>query len=69
MARKIGFSPRYSPLATRYPCAVIRLADTVCAWGRPDFEQVFKHELSAQAEALPLQSGLRHSDRALTDDI
>lgn len=48
---------------------MISLQRTLGAFAAPDFEAVLKEELAAQAEALPLQSGLRHTDRALTDEI
>ena len=43
--------------------------ETVAAWGRADFGTRLKQELTAQAAALPLQAGLRHTDRALTDAV
>ncbi len=47
---------------------MIRLAQTLAAWGRPDFRQVFKAEAEAlDASELPFQAGLTQSSHALTD--
>jgi hypothetical protein len=48
---------------------VLVLPKTVAAWQSAQFVPVLKRELSAQAAALPLQAGLRHTDRALTDEV
>jgi hypothetical protein len=43
---------------------MIRLANSLTAWGRDDFFQVLRAEIEALPhEALPLQEGLHHSSR------
>lgn len=45
---------------------MIQLAQALCAWGTPDFEQVLAQELAQHAVQLPLQQGLSSSS-AVTD--
>ena len=40
---------------------MLRLNDSLHAWGTPEFETVLKQELVRQADLLPLQQGLSHS--------
>ena len=41
---------------------MIRLFDSLAAWGTPEFEATLKHEVAALDPALlPLQAGLAHS--------
>ena len=46
------------------------LPRTLAAWGRDDFEQVFKQEAAGlDPSHLPLQAGLTQGNHALDDDI
>ncbi len=46
------------------------LPRTLAAWGRDDFEQIFKQEAAALDPAhLPLQAGLTQGNHALTDEV
>lgn len=47
-----------------YWYGMIKLFNTLQAWGGPHFETVFKAEVSAlEMQLLPLQAGLTHSSR------
>jgi len=49
---------------------MIQLQDTRQAWGRPDFEAVFKQSIAALgSDALPLQQGLTAGSYAMDDSI
>ena len=41
---------------------MLRLPDSLCAWGAPGFENILKQELVQHTDALPLQQGLTHSN-------
>jgi len=49
---------------------MIQLQDALTAWGRPDFETVFKKSIAAlDGDALPLQRGLTAGSYALDSSI
>lgn len=45
------------------------LPKSLGAWGRPNFEQTFKAELSTLGNALPLQEGLTQGSYAVGDSV
>lgn len=50
--------------------AVIRLLNSVAAWGTPDFENVLKDEIqNIEPDLLPLQAGLSQSSYVSDSDI
>jgi hypothetical protein len=49
---------------------MIQLQDALTAWGRPDFEVVFKKSIAAlDSESLPLQQGISSGSYALDTSI
>lgn len=49
--------------------APMLLPQSAAAWATPDFETIFKAELTAHAESLPLQAALAHSSHALPERL
>lgn len=45
---------------------MIQLANTITAWGRPEFAKVFQHEVQQLGvDQLPLQQALRYGNQAV----
>lgn len=47
----------------------LSLPRTLAALDSPEFARILQEEVAAQADRLPLQEHLRHTDRALTEGI
>ena len=48
---------------------MIRLAASIRAWGTTEFNTVLKREIEQQADALPLQQGLRYSSSVGSEPV